>query len=80
MTTDFVIEMIKKWLKGFELSQPSNYFLEHPTDDNELQCNIQDELEFMISTLEIFGLPLNYMEGNGHFADWGKEKKDDKLS
>ena len=34
----------------------------------------------MISTLEIFGLPENYMEGNGHFPDWGKEKKDDKLA
>ena len=30
--------------------------------------------------MEIFGLPQNYMEGNGHFPDWGKEKKDDKLA
>lgn len=33
-----------------------------------------------MSTLEIFGLPEKYMEGNGHFPDWGKEKKDDKLA
>jgi len=80
MSTEFVIEMIKEWLSGFTIQQPSEYFYQHPTDDNELQCNIQDELEFMISTLEIFGLPIGYMTGNGHFADWGKEKKDDKLS
>jgi hypothetical protein len=34
----------------------------------------------MITTLEIFGLPEKYMDGNGHFADWGKEKKDDKMA
>lgn len=34
----------------------------------------------MITTLEIFGLPENYMEGNGHFSDWGKEKKVDKMA
>jgi hypothetical protein len=33
-----------------------------------------------MSTLEIYGLPPSYMEGNGHFPDWGKEKKDDKLA
>ncbi len=33
-----------------------------------------------MSTLEIFGLPVKYMEGNGHFIDWGKEKKDDKMA
>ena len=37
-------------------------------------------MEFLLSTLEIFGLPSGYMEGNGHFPDWGKEKKDDKLA
>lgn len=69
-----------EWLQEFQLTQPSEYFLEHPTDDYELVCNIQTEREFMLSTLEIFGLPESYMEGNGHFPDWGKEKKDDKLA
>ena len=32
----------------------------------------------MLSTLEIFDLPEKYMEGIGHFPNWGKEKKDDK--
>lgn len=31
-----------------------------------------------MSTLEFFGLPKGYMNGVGHFPNWGKEKKDDK--
>ena len=73
-------EIMGEWLAEFRLTQPSDYFLEHPTDDYELACNIQTENEFLITTLEIFGLPEKYMEGNGHFADWGKEKKDDKMA
>ncbi len=29
-----------------------------------------------MQTLEIFGLPQSYMEGNGHFPDWGKDSMD----
>lgn len=36
MTTDFVINMINTWLSSFQIQQPSEYFLQHPTDDNEL--------------------------------------------
>lgn len=76
----YVEELFDSWLYQFQLTQPSEYFLEHPTDDFELACNIQTQKEFMISTLEIFGLPEKYMDGNGHFPDWGKEKKDDKVA
>lgn len=41
-------EIMENWLSGFRLTQPSDYFLEHPTDDYELACNIQTEKEFMI--------------------------------
>jgi hypothetical protein len=34
----------------------------------------------MLTTLEFFGLPKGYLEGNGHHPDWGKEKKDDKIA
>ena len=54
--------------------------MEHPTDDYELVCNIETEKEFLMSTLEIFGLPDRYMEGNGHFPDWGQEKREDKMT
>mmetsp|Transcript_42304 Transcript_42304/g.30976 ORF Transcript_42304/g.30976 Transcript_42304/m.30976 type:complete len:123 (+) Transcript_42304:1035-1403(+) len=71
---------MEQWLIDFQLTQPSEYFLDHPTDDYELACNVQSEREFLLSTLEIFGLPSGYMKGAGHFADWGKEKKDDKMA
>jgi archaeosine-15-forming tRNA-guanine transglycosylase len=32
----------------------------------------------MISTLEIFGLPQDYLNGGGHFANWSKEKAEGK--
>jgi hypothetical protein len=41
-------------------------------------CSIQHEKEFLLTTLEFFGLPRGYIEGAGHHPDWGKEKKDDK--
>jgi len=41
-------------------------------------CNIQTEREFLISTLNLFGLPEKYMEGEGHFADLGKKSEEEK--
>lgn len=58
-----VEKIFDEWLSGFELRQPSSYFLKHQTDDYELVCNIQSEREFLLSTLEIFGLPEGYIEG-----------------
>ena len=72
--------MMIDWLDGFKLLQPGDFLREHPTNDAELICLIQEKEEFMLSTLEFFGLPKNYMEGAGHFPWWGKEKKDDKLA
>lgn len=40
-----------------------------------LECNIQTEIEFMVTTLEMFGLPKKYMSGGGHHLDW-KTKAD----
>jgi hypothetical protein len=64
--------MMDEWLAEFNLIQPSDYFVKHPTDDYELFCNIETEKEFMLSTLQLFGLPDLYIAGNGHFPDWGK--------
>lgn len=72
--------MVDTWLSEFNLVQPSQFFKDHPTNDSELVCSIQTEKEFMLSTLEFFGLPKGYMDGAGHFPMWGKEKKDDKLA
>jgi len=41
-------------------------------------CNIQTEKEFLLSTLQHFGLPDGYMEGKGHFEDDGKKSEEEK--
>ena len=58
--------------------QPSKFFQDHPTNDSELVCSIQTEKEFLLTTLQFFGLNEGYMEGKGHFPNWGKEKNDKK--
>lgn len=79
MTKELAIMTIfDSWLGLFDIYQPSDYFLELETDDLELQCNIQSKLDFLITTLEIFGLPVGYLDGVGHFPDWGKNKDDAK--
>jgi hypothetical protein len=65
-----VHNMFDKWLAEFELVQPSAFFAEHPTNDTDLCCNTQTPKEFCLHTLEYFGLPKGYMEGNGHFPNW----------
>jgi hypothetical protein len=72
--------MIDTWLANFTILQPSQFFKDHPTNDAELVCSIQTEKEFLMTTLEYFGLPKDYMNGAGHFPTWGKEKKDDKAA
>lgn len=72
--------LLDQWLADFALVQPSQFFKDHPTNDSELTCSIQAEKEFLLTTLQFFGLPKNYMDGNGHFPDWGKEKKEDKAA
>jgi hypothetical protein len=61
---------------GFQIYQPSEYFIENDHYDNGIFCNVQTESEFMITTLEMFGLCPNYMEGKGHFPNWEKEQGD----
>lgn len=60
--------------------QPSEYFLQHPTDDSDLSSNIQSNLEFTVDTLEFFGLPTGYLEGHGHHLDHGKEKENKSMA
>jgi hypothetical protein len=40
--------------------------------------NIQTEFEFLLKTLELFGLPEDYMTGHGHWATWSKESAEGK--
>ena len=68
-------QIVSEKFGEFEIVQPSEYFLKHPTDDSELVSNVNTPEEFLLSTLEIFGLPVGYLEGKGHFPDFNKEKE-----
>lgn len=72
------------WLNDFEIANPTgDYFLDPENADDTLVCNIQTKLEFLLRTLEIFGLPKDYINGGGHHLNWdekaraaaGKKKK-----
>ena len=43
-------------------------------------CNILTKKEFLINTLEMFGLTEKYMEGEGHFPDWGEKMRQNKAA
>lgn len=72
--------MINNWLAEFKITQPSDFFKQNPTNDAELVCSILKEKEFLMNTLEFFGLPRGYMEGAGHHPNWGKENSNDKAA
>ena len=78
---DFVFvkrEIFARWLDGYTIANPSDYFLEQDISGLELESNIMSPQEFMLNTLEFFGLPKDYIDGNGHFADWEKRKEEQK--
>lgn len=70
-------DLFGPWLEGFRLENPSDYFKNQP-DNVDLVCNTQTEFEFLIKTLELFGLPQEYMLGHGHWALWTKESAEGK--
>ena len=76
---DFVFvkrEIFARWLDGYTIANPSDYFLDQDISGLELESNIMSPQEFMLNTLEFFGLPKDYIDGNGHFADWEKRKEE----
>jgi len=64
--------LLDNLMEGYRLENPDDFFKDQP-DNIDLVSNIQTEFEFFISTLEIFGLPENYMLGKGHWSTWSKE-------
>ena len=74
LTSEKVNELIDTWLSEFDLVQPSSFFAEHPTNDTDLCCNIMSKKDFALHTMEFFGLPKGYMQGEGHFPNWEEER------
>lgn len=67
------LDMCEKWMVGHKLSYPSDLFLEFPELAKDIETFIINPTEFLIETLELFGLPQNYIHGNGHWKDWAKK-------
>ena len=64
------------WLDQFQIENPTSDFFEDPENaDENLVCNIFSKLEFMVHTLEIFGLPKDYLNGGGHHLNWEQQKQ-----
>ena len=70
LTKIIVEKMIDDWVKPYVFNQPSAIFLENGTVDHELFCIIQTNRQFFLETLVFFGLPKNYIHGEGHWKDW----------
>ena len=54
--------LLKKWMTGFDIYLPSEIFLKLPEYAKDLESFIMTSHEFLIETLELFGLPQNYMK------------------
>ena len=65
-----VEKMLDEWLSGFRLTQPGEIFFEQGVKDPEVNCWVISERNFFLETLTYFGLPKDYLEGNGHWHDW----------
>lgn len=70
LTKSVVEKMIDVWVTGFQFNQPSAIFLESGSKDQDLFCIIQSARSFFLETLTFFGLPKNYIQGEGHWKDW----------
>ena len=69
--------MMTEWLDKFKIQQPSEYFIDHPSDDPTLVCNILTEQDFLLECLGFFGLPEKYLEKEGHWVDWYRKKDEE---
>ena len=80
---DFVYvkeQIFARWLDGYTIANPTDYFLDQDMTGLDLESNIMTPLEFMLNSLEFFGLPKDYINGAGHFPTWEKDKQDNKAA
>jgi len=55
------MDIVDKWMAGFRLQEPSELFVEFPELAKDLETLIVSPTEFLLETLEMFGLPTNYL-------------------
>lgn len=80
LTKQIVEKMIDTWVTGFQFNQPSNIFIERSPDDHDLHCITQNSRQFFLETLVFFGLPKNYIQGEGHWKDWEEKVLNEQKS
>ena len=74
LTREGVEKILDEWLAGFKLTQPGDIFFEEGVKDPEVNCWVISERNFFLETLVYFGLPKDYIQGNGHWHDWAYNK------
>jgi hypothetical protein len=72
--------LLKRWTTGYEIYFPSDTFTKYPEHAKDLESMVLNSWEFLIETLEIFGLPKNYMKKEGHWKDWAKKIIEDNIA
>lgn len=78
LTCENIYERVfAQFLESFVLENPDDYFRDQ-AENVDLVCNVQDELNFMMTTLELFGLEKGYLQGIGHHSDWSPESAANK--
>lgn len=55
---------------------PSEIFQKYPEYAKDLETFVMSSSEFFIETLELFGLPKDYVKREGHWKDWAKKIKE----
>lgn len=77
LTKELVTNMINGWLSEYKVFCPSDLFLEFPHLYPDLTCLTIPAIQLLLEALEYFGLPKNYMNGEGHWKDWAKKKEEE---
>ena len=70
--------MIDSWVKDFHYNKPTQLFKDSDDDHLDIMTIIQTERNFFIETLTFYGLPKNYMQGEGHWSDWAQKMAEEK--
>ena len=73
-------KLLKSWTDGFNIYIPSDIFSKYPEYAKDLESIVISPWEFLIETLELFGLPQNYMKKEGHWKDWAKKIIEDNIA
>lgn len=75
--TNVVEKVLGPLLEGFRLEQPTDYFKDK-ADNVDIVCSTKNEVQYLMSVLEFFGLPHDYLYGNGQWDSWTREAADGK--